>query len=347
MSREIGSEFWEPDIIKDKRRVFETYHEFVLSGRTALDIIIKDIKVTKTLNKIYMPSYCCHTMIKPFIENSVEVVFYDIYFENGQYTYDIDYNIQCDAILIMQYFGYHNSMVSDIIRKFKENNIIIIEDATHSWFQKTPYSLDADYIYASFRKWTGLPCGAIIIKKDNGIKVPIKSINTKYIDLRSKAAKLKQEYITKEIGEKEEFLKVFAYAEEYLEYNYAGYGVTEDIKDIIMKLDSKKITEKRVENASYLINKLKRIKNLDIVTMSDKDTPLFVPIIFNDGKRDELRANLINNSIYCPNHWPLTSDHRINDSYLYENSLSLVCDQRYGIEDMKRIVRCIYEFYGG
>ena len=62
----------------------------------------------------------------------------------------------------------------------------------------------------------------------------------------------------------------------------------------------------------------------------------------------ELRKYLIDNAIYCPIHWPKSKFHNgINQraEMLYSQELSLVCDQRYGSEDMNRIVECIRKYY--
>ena len=77
--REIGSEFWtdcspigqhgckwlQP---KDWSMI-ET-----LSGRVALEYVVESIKATG-VSSVYMPSYCCHTMIEPFIKHDIKVVF--------------------------------------------------------------------------------------------------------------------------------------------------------------------------------------------------------------------------------------------------------------------------------
>ena len=78
-----------------------------------------------------------------------------------------------------------------------------------------------------------------------------------------------------------------------------------------------------------------------------KPTPLFVPVLVPEGRRDALRKHLIQNEIYCPVHWPLTEHHKIDQrsAAIYENELSLVCDQRYGAADMERIVKTVKNFW--
>lgn len=346
MIKEIGSEFWELDLKTENNFELGVDHKFLLTGRTALDFIIKDIQTERKINKIYMPSYCCFSMLKPFIDNEIQIEFYNVNYNKGVYTYEIDFETKCEAILIMQYFGYCNEAILEIVEKFKEKDITVIEDATHSWFSKNPYSCISDYIFASFRKWTGIPCGAIIIKQTSSFNIPgPKNINHKYIRLREHAALLKKQYIEKKKGSKEAFLKLFNQAESLIETDYKNYGLPNTYSKSIEKLDYEKIKNSRVENARFLLEELKNLREIDIILMNDGDVPLFVPIILKKVKRDELKQYLINNKIYCPVHWPVTISHNILSKKIYNNSLSLVCDQRYNITDMKRIIQCINDFY--
>ena len=76
------------------------------------------------------------------------------------------------------------------------------------------------------------------------------------------------------------------------------------------------------------------------------DVPLFVPVLVREDLRNPLRRYLIDNDIYCPVHWPLSDLHKpmTGSKQLFESELSLICDQRYGENDMKRIADTIKEF---
>lgn len=346
MSKEIGSEFWKVDLNEKRKLILEKEYQFLLTGRTALDYIIKDIKTNKDIESVYMPSYCCHTMIQPFLDNGIDVEFYNVYFENGKYIYEVDFETKCDVVLIMQYFGFYNELVGQLIRQFKESEKIIIEDATHSWFSTYPYSHKSDYVFASFRKWTGLHCGAIAIKRyDNFSNSLPSNTNDKYIEIRQKAAELKKEYIEKNQGDKEDFLKLFDEAESLLEVDYQDYKIPKEYKNKIRRLDIETIKKTRQENSKVLIEGLKQFKKINTIGITETDVPLFVPIMVLVGKRDKLRKYLIDHSVYCPIHWPLSEVYEIQDTYIYDNSLSLICDQRYKLRDMERIIEVIDKFY--
>ena len=72
--------------------------------------------------------------------------------------------------------------------------------------------------------------------------------------------------------------------------------------------------------------------------------PFFVPIFIND--RNKLRSAMFQNKIFTPVHWPYESN-RLNGNKknkIYDIELSLICDQRYGIDDMKRMIDIIEEW---
>ncbi|MGI6227330.1 MAG: hypothetical protein ACOYJ1_13860, partial [Peptococcales bacterium] len=131
------------------------------------------------------------------------------------------------------------------------------------------------------------------------------------------------------------------------ERDYKNYEIPQCYIDYIELLDTKKIREKRKENAKILVKELKRIKEIKTLDLCEKDVPLFVPVIISNGMRDKLRQYLVSKRVYCPVHWPLSNAHAIDNKYIYDNCLSLVCDQRYENVDMFHIVDLIKNFYRG
>ena len=232
--QEIGSEFWQYSFDDDSSNLIPKWlnwgkeNRFLATGRTALDHIICDINATRTFKTVYMPSYCCHTMIEPFISNRVEVLFYDVVVnKNGDLNYNIDYRVNCDAVFIMSYFGYSSYDFKEIIEGFKcKKGNIIIEDASHTLFQKQAFNTNSDYVFASFRKWTAIPGGSLASKmnKDFDIDLPTK-IHEDYVNLRVEGMRLKQAYMSKTNTDKNSFLQIFNEAEDLLDKDYKGYTI--------------------------------------------------------------------------------------------------------------------------
>ncbi len=323
MRTEIGSEFWCVPIIEQKNDLFPDDISWFVSGRSAL----KNIILENSFKTVALPSWCCDSMIKPFVEVGIEVKFYPVYFDNGL-KQDLT-NIDTDAVLVMDYFGYTgNSQLNGY-------DGTVIRDVTHSIFTST--CDDADYYFGSLRKWAGFWTG--------GYAWPTKSVSSideTYINLRKEAMEQKSLYIC-EGSDSKEYLSLFNEAEEYLEDAKISSAIQRDI-ELAKKIDIGLIKSQRRKNAQVLLNSFS-----DMVIFSEiceNDCPMFVPILVPDGKRDEIRKYLIQQEIYCPVHWSISKYHKLTEQtkVIYDNELSLVCDQRYTEKDMMRIVDAIKSF---
>lgn len=341
MNKEMGSEFWNNGPVK-KNQVY------LLSGRTALDYIIRDIKKTHKVCSALLPSYCCHTMIEPFIRNKIPVRFYDIYFDELQgITADIPGLKENEIFYYIEYFGF--AKISGIdVKEIKNHNAIIIEDCTHSWGYKGE-ELFSDYLYASYRKWTGFDAIAVAQKRQGSFKEFPTLHNERYCELRRKAAELKRRFIENGEETKSEFLALFNEAEELLEDDYVDYLPMKDTMADFFCWDKCEMVNRRRKNAKIILDELQDIPQIQLLfsELAEGDVPLFVPILVKDG-RAELREFLTKNRVYCPIHWPLSDYHAdISEKAreLYTEELSLICDQRYEIDDIKRMTGLIKQFY--
>lgn len=334
MNREIGSEFFTFQSIDEQ--IHNKNVLFLISGRTAIDAIIKDVKKNKNIKSALLPSYCCESMIVPFLDNGIEVSFYSVDVNGIQYT---EKN-SADIVLVMDYFGFETKEINAVVQKAKNENKIVIYDSTQKINGNSFLEELVDYSFCSYRKW--FYCNFSKLKKHNGFfdLQDFNNYHNNYIDLRDKAADLKQKYINGEINEKSQFLKLYNDAEALLETDYMGY------RGVSVKYDLSYIKNTRQRNAKYLIDRLSQIEGVNLwkKDIGLNDIPLFVPIIVESKLRDELKKYLVSKDIYCPVHWPRTS---IQTKYsdLYDKELSLICDQRYEISDMKRIVDEIINFF--
>lgn len=334
-NKEIGSEFWleqEPSYLSSDREGI-----YVLSGRTAIDIIIQDILSYRQIKSAYLPAYCCDSMIFPFTRRGIEVTLYDVSFD-GELHYHIDDNFNCDIFYVTNYFGYDNNLNSSVIEYFKKNGSIIIYDKTHSFFMQND-NIKCDYSFASIRKWMGVVDGAVV----NGIIERPSLKKCPYLSCKEQAMRLKKAYINNNGSvSKDNFLKLYNEFGHYLQEDYFDYEMDALSYAIYEETDIDLLRKIRVENAMFLHNNLTNVKFLCEFTVNA--CPLFVPIIFDTKEeRDIVRKALIENQIYCPVHWPknnlITPSMRVDK--IFDTELSLICDQRYSLDDMNRIVNTI------
>lgn len=339
VSREIGSEFWGAPVTGANNAVFNTDMDWYISGRSALRAIIKDIKAQTNVRTAALPSWCCHTMIEPFMDEGIDVYFYPVYWRDGLIQ---EISLDSDVLFLMDYFGYIGEQPD-----LTGYNGIIIRDVTHSIFSSS-YS-DADYYFGSLRKWCGIWTGGYSWTK-NGHKLNTgmpgeQYVESQYTFLREQAMLQKSEYINGQRSDKG-YLEIYDEAETVLEN--VGIAPAAD-RDVLLaqRLDVEVIKKKRRANAEVLRTAF--TDWLIFRDMKDTDCPLFVPVLVPNGQRDRLRRYLIENEIYCPVHWPISECHRLDEQeqFIYKNELSLVCDQRYTEEDMKRMAKTIDKFMEG
>lgn len=334
--KEIGSEFWDVPTLAKKNSLFPELTQWFLSGRNALHAIIKDIGTVKS---VALPSWCCDSMVKPFVDAGMEVTFYPVYFDRGLRQ---EFSFDSDVLFLMDYFGY--TVSTRDLRSYKG---IVIRDVTHSFFSKS--YIDADYYFGSLRKWCGVWTGGYAWAGD-GHELPMEnSDDLGYTLLREKAMQLKNSYINGYVNDRgnrvadKGYLKIFDAAEEALENIGIAPAAERDIA-LAKQLDAGLLKARRRANAKILRSAFPDW--LIFQEMKENDCPMFVPILVPDGKRNEMRRFMINNDIYCPIHWPVSEYHQLEErtETIYQNELSLVCDQRYTEDDMFQMVETIKAF---
>lgn len=343
MIKEIGSEFWE---LPQKR--FDKH--FFLSGRTALEYIVRDIIVQSTARSVLLPSYCCHTMIEPFVRHGFSIRFYDVFYDKERKCLcaELPSYQENEVLFYMSYFGFSPIFGLDL-KKLKNKYQIVIDDRTHSWLRTQSLGTQADYSFTSFRKWCALSGIAEACKHKKFFCYEVgEKVNEQYISMRDTAFCEKADYMSHG-GNKAVFLQRFGEAETLLEEDYEGYRPSYKAMDALFSTDWGAVRKRRRENARVLLDGLADIKEITIpfLQLDNGDVPLFVPIIIEDG-RDALRRYLIEHEVYCPVHWPKSELHTsISEraSRIYSTELSLLCDQRYGQAEMEHIVSLIANYY--
>ena len=354
---EIGSEYWkfEGSLIKDNSKFWDLGKDtkFLLSGRTAIFYILKNILKYKNIRKVYMPSYSCYSMIQAFKDLEIEVEYYDVYF-NEVLKYNIDLENDSDIFFAMNYFGYSETNMEEYIKKIKEKGKIVIEDITHSILSKKRFSEYSDFLIASLRKWFPISSGGLAVNRKENFSLELsENTNEKLITLKNLAMENKKNYINKfeenniEDNQKEKniFLKEYSESNEILEKDYQNYKIDENSYKILMGIDIEEIIKKRRENVKLIYEKLSKNLNIKFLinNFKEDDCLLFVPIILNHKIRDDLRKFLIGNKVYLPVHWPL--EERVNN--IFDKELSLICDQRYSISDINYYLDLILDFLNG
>lgn len=334
---EIGSEFWNAPVGPGRNALFPADAQWYASGRSALKAILRDIG---SAHSAALPSWCCDSIVKPFLDAGMEVRFYPVRRTSEGLVQEID--TQCDVLFVMDFFGFSPASATAF------SHPCVIRDATHSLFSF--HHSDAPYIFGSLRKWCGV-YGAGFAWADHPLPMA-DAEDLGYAECRQKAMVLKARYLRDKASglpcdaEKVRYLDLFGKAEEMLDALDALPAHPHDIF-IAQNLDVDTLARRRRANARILMDAFPDL--LLFPELGPSDVPLAVPILVPDGRRDALRQYLIRQEIYLPVHWPRTplQNTAPDPSGFYRDELSLVCDQRYTAADMDRMVRAIRGFLKG
>ncbi|MBO4923235.1 MAG: hypothetical protein J5382_03825 [Bacteroidales bacterium] len=340
MISEIGSEFWienEPETLLKEREGF-----YCLSGRTAIDLILQEILRKRLVKSVAIPAWCCDSMIAPFLAHGIDVRFYDYGYKGSKETTDyclaMDSAEDTDIFYLTNFFGYENTLDVEVIKRIRKKGSIILYDRTHSFLMDDEeYRGMSDYSFASIRKWMGVIGGVVEGIDKQELRV------CPYTSVKEKAMKEKYRYLKGDNSvKKEEFLAAFSEFGHKLAEDFCNYAMDDLSYTLYRQEDFHKMILQRRLNAAYINDHLKGVQLM--YRFTDKSVPLFVPVLFESKEqRDYVKKKLIEQQIFCPVHWPqpkqIPMAYIVND--IVSRELSLICDQRYGIKEIKREVETI------
>lgn len=352
---EIGSYFWLDSSEKKENKNNQNSISwlpvmeddcFTFSGRNAIAIAIRDILNRHKIDTVYVPSYCCVSMLQEFIDRGLKIEFYNVGYEDGRFIYQTPQCSSHSVVLIMSYFGLDTSMARKVIKEVQTAGAIVIEDITHSFLRKDAGCESSDYVVASLRKWFPIPAGGWVGKKIGQLSEKPELDSNHAVKEKIAAMHEKYNYLTGKIKSKENFLLTQATFENDLIHVDRLLRIDDTSLSILKGIDANEVISQRRKNAKVLIDGLVDIGtfiNIPHVDLS-VDVPLFLPIFMEKEKRDSLRKYLIDRGMYCPVHWPEVMGAPVG---VRENELSLICDQRYSDGDMRAIINAIHAWSKG
>ncbi len=358
MYKEIGSNFWiDPTVEyeKDTLSSLEPYNitgsDMVLlsTGRGAERFILHHIeKGKKKIKKIALiPAFTCETVIQPFLDYGYQLCSYSLdhcLMLTGKMLQEALEKSDAKVVLIHRYFGFDTLMECEsVIEKYRQKGVVFIEDRTQCLYSNLKY-IEFDYTIGSLRKWEGAPDGAYAVcsqgKFENKPREYHKALETAKIE----AGYAKYRYISGETENKEKFLALFQKAEKILEKEQKLYRISPMAERMQASLDVETLRRNRRRNYKLVYNRLLEHKQIKILTpeLSCNDTPFY--LVISVKNRDALQKKLTERQIYSPILWPKAdslTDICEEAETFYKNNLCLPIDQRYGLDDMERMVDCV------
>ena len=359
MLSEIGSNFWiNPNEKLSGLTLGTPYSLFgyegsdyvwLSTGRSATRLVLQTIEERNPrLRKVAMiPPFTCYTVIDPFIDFGYEIHTLPISLDLKTISEEILQSVEqarAEVLLVHRYYGFDTLPgFNGIVEILRSKGVVIIEDCTQCMYSGFELS-DADYFVGSIRKWCGVPDGGFAICREGVFEHKPCCTDEKLVEAKRIASELKYQFLFESKGDKPTFKAKYREAEGLLGNQKKMYLIGMLSAKIQAALDIDELKQKRRENYDVLLNHLHAIPGLSILfsSLPDNVTPLYFPILVDD--REQWQNLLADNDIYAPVVWP-KADRGLeictNSQTIYDKILCIPIDQRYGVDDMERIVNVI------
>ena len=311
--KEIGG-YFELELVKKKEHHSDAIK--LNSGRNSFRYILK----AQNTQKVYVPNFICDSIIEPLENLNVSYEFYNVD-KNLEIVQEINLSIN-EKLFYVNYFASKSKYIRDLAEKYGENLIV---DNTQAFFEMPVIGVDTIY---SPRKFFGVSDGGYLytnkyLKED--LDVDISHGNSSQL-----------------LGRIDVSASIF----------YANYQEAEDslTSRPIRKMSS--LTSRILSSIDYDNAMLMRERNfyylhseLKYINLIENDVSVSIPFVYPLMIDSEsLRDKLISNKIYVAKYWNEVLDRaQVSEveKDLVNKIIHLPIDQRYNIEDMKRIVDVI------
>ena len=300
--------------------LLEEYHKNAIrlnTGRNCLEYILR----ARGYKKVYVPYYTCEAVMEPINKLNIPYEFYhiDIHFEiRDRFTLKTD-----EALLYTNYFGLKQRYVELLAEKMGTRLIV---DNTQAFYAQPIQGIDTFY---TCRKFFGVADGAYLYTD--------KLLDEEFVQDESydrMAHLLKRLDLSAEQG-----FADFRKVDDGLD-NQTIRKMSKLTQRIMQSIDYEAAAKKRRENYQMLHEVLGEDNNL--VLSLDKDAvPMVYPYL---APVKGLREKLIEDKVFVARYWPNVLEWTTKDDleYLLAYQMQpLPVDQRYGKEDMERIIEIV------
>ena len=295
----------------------------VNSGHGALELIINSLG---DLRKVFVPYYTCDIVTCTLRRCGVEYEFYHI---NADFEFaSLPTLDESEYLIYTNYFGIKDKYVAELAERYGGKLIV---DNAQALFAKP---IDRCHTIYSPRKFVGVADGGIAISQKLG----------KFINLPKSTSYTICSHLLKRLDGRVTDGYADFKANESALGNGMCMGMSLMTERHLRALDYGAIKSARIDNFIYLHERLQSTNKLPMmanISMDDFECPMVYPYYTDDLS---LRRKLIDNKVFVAQYWPNVLDwcKPCDEEYrLCQHLLPLPIDQRYGKEDMERIVKLI------
>ncbi len=293
------------------------------TGRNALEYILRSIGEVKHL---YLPYYTCEAVLEPIEKLHIPYTYYHI---NQQFEIVDDIQPKQDEYIIANnYFGIKDAYIQKLADKYGDKLIV---DCAQAFFAKPLPGINAFY---STRKYVGVADGGVAYLgnlPDDKVEV-----NETERSNEHDSHLLKRKQFGAEVG-----FADYQANEKKLD-NQPIRLMSVYTKRILGHIDYNKVIVRRRKNFQYLQEALSTMNKLQLQALDTFVCPMVFPFMM-DTERN-LRKELIENKVFVASYWSNVKEWCNQKEWEYtlvENAVFIPIDQRYGKEDMQRIIEII------
>lgn len=286
---------------------------------------------------VWMPSYLCEVMIKAVDELRASVRFYEVDYDLSLSSSEWIESVQSnDLVVLIDYFGFPCDPY--YINRAKERGAWVLEDGCQALLSEA-VGRSSDFVLFSPRKFLGVPDGGILVCNHElpGDAILTETPPSAWWLKALSASLLRREFDL--YGGDRRWYELFQETEE--SGPIGPYAMSELSKVLLQHgFDYPMMAEKRIRNYELLADALAEFALLP--SLPGGVVPLGFPIRLKD--RDRVRQALFSHEIYPPVHWAIRGvvPEEFRDSHrLASEIMTLPCDQRYGKDDMDRMIAVV------
>ena len=289
------------------------------SGRHSLEYILRSLGQIK---RLWIPYYTCDVVLQPVEHLSIAYSFYHI---NKDFTIANDFVLaDNEYLLYTNYFGIMDEYCKELSTRY-EGQLIL--DYAQAFFAPHWEGINTFY---SPRKFVGIPDGGIAYAKQAlSIEMDQDYSYTRCVHL------LKRHELSPMEGYND-------FKESSHQISCSCLSKMSNLtQKMLLSLDYPDIVERRIRNFTFLHAHLSDSNLLQIPSMESFSCPMVYPYYAMDSG---LRKRLIANQVFVATYWPNVLEWCNEGDLEYElcqNIIPVPIDQRYGEEDMKRIIEII------
>lgn len=292
------------------------------TGRNALEYILRSIADMK---HIYLPYYTCEVVLEPINKLHIPYSYYHIN-QHFEMVDDIQPK-EGEYIIANNYFGIKDAYIQQLAERYGDHLIV---DCAQAFFAKPIPGIKAFY---STRKYVGVADGGVAYLGNlTDDKVEVNEIERSE---EHDSHLLKRKQFGAEAG-----FADYQANEKKLD-NQPIRLIPVNTKWILDHIDYNKVIARRRVNFKYLHMALAANNQLQLPTLDSFTCSMVYPFMINTERN--LRKELIENKVFVARYWPnveLMEDFEV-EYELASNIIPLPIDQRYGKEDMDKIIEII------